>query len=820
MGDFNVTLKTSEHSAGGSFMSNDMLEFNKCVNSIEVEDICSSSFHFTWTKSLKNPNSSIMKKLDRMMINEEFIQQFWSAYGIFLPFVISDSKEWNGTTEILGCSYVQKKVVMKLQAKVEKNPFDKDLKINVASLLNDYMEATNDELKTLSQKLNLCMRFEGDNVANVFVEHFKKFLGTKHEVQPLESIEVDFDTVLNKEEANAMIGQVTDEEIKETVFDIDSNKASGPDGYTSGISKILTNRIKAGLQKVVNINQSAFNLGSHIQDNILIAQELLKEGKKFKFHYGCKDLKLSNMCFADDLLVLCNGDTESVQIIKNAMDQFSSVSGLFPNIGKSTIFFGSVPLDVQRDILTIMPFQVGKLPMKYLGVPLIAKKLGINDCKSLVNKVSEKINCWKNKVLSYAGRIQLIASVLSSMQIYWASVYMLPSSTINEIEKLLKGFLWCQGPLTSGKAKVAWKQVCLPKEQGGLGIKSLKKWNEVLLIKQLWKIIEGKESLWVKWVNVVKLKGSSIWDIEAKYNDSCGWKKLLELRNRIKAHVFYSIGDGRNVSMWFDKWDSNGPLCDIIPRREWYRERYNDKETVAQMINNGVWIWPIQWYSNYPILCNIAAPTLTEGTKDKVYWIDSYNVKKEFSTNQAWHDLRGNWHHVIWFSQFQPRHAFILWLATKERLATQDRIAKWNGQISTECPLCKKEKDSHEHLFFKCDYAEKIWYSLKVKMGRTHYNNELKSIKTSLSQTKANKNIGLNGFASNTLESSGHDCTFLVASFIQLGLGRKLDELVKEKRSSPGRCTIRNGLSLDIKGLGGWCINILYIVTGGLGGYN
>ncbi|GKC68147.1 reverse transcriptase domain-containing protein [Tanacetum coccineum] len=182
----------------------------------------------------------------------------------------------------------------------------------------------------------------------------------------------------------------------------------------------------------------------------LLLSKNIQKAKKFKFHYGCKDLKLSNICFADDF----------------------------------------VPLDVQRDILTIMPFQVGKLPMKYLGVPLIAKKLGINDCKSLVNKVSEKINCWKNKVLSYAGRIQLIASVLSSMQIYWASVYMFPSSTINEIEKLLKGFLWCQGPLTSGKAKVAWKQVCLPKEQGGLGIKSLKKWNEVLLIKQLWKIIE------------------------------------------------------------------------------------------------------------------------------------------------------------------------------------------------------------------------------------------------------------------------------------------------------------------------------------------
>ncbi|GKD74119.1 hypothetical protein Tco_1332401, partial [Tanacetum coccineum] len=276
-------------------------------------------------------------------------------------FVDCVRKEWD--TEIHGLCNLKEKL-SEAQAKVEKNPFDKDLKINAASLLNDYMEATNDELKLLHQKAKIKwlsegdqntayfhgilksrkhkgriesiydergMRFEGDNVANMFVEHFKKFLGTKHEVQPLESIEVDFDTVLNKEEANAMIGQVTDEEIKETVFDIDNNKASGPDGYTSGffkkawsivgkevclaikdfflngkllgeinatiialvpkvevpnkvsefrpiaccnviyksISKILTNRIKAGLQKVVNINQSAFILGRHIQDNIL-----------------------------------------------------------------------------------------------------------------------------------------------------------------------------------------------------------------------------------------------------------------------------------------------------------------------------------------------------------------------------------------------------------------------------------------------------------------------------------------------------------------------------------------------------------------------
>nr|GFA26328.1 RNA-directed DNA polymerase, eukaryota, reverse transcriptase zinc-binding domain protein [Tanacetum cinerariifolium] len=44
MGDFNVTLKTHEHSAGGSFMIEDMIEFNECINKLELEDICSTGF--------------------------------------------------------------------------------------------------------------------------------------------------------------------------------------------------------------------------------------------------------------------------------------------------------------------------------------------------------------------------------------------------------------------------------------------------------------------------------------------------------------------------------------------------------------------------------------------------------------------------------------------------------------------------------------------------------------------------------------------------------------------------------------------------------
>lgn len=67
-----------------------MSEFQDCVTKIELQDLHSSGFHYTWTKSFKNPKCRTLKKLDRIMINEEFLYKFQQAHGIFLPYVTSD----------------------------------------------------------------------------------------------------------------------------------------------------------------------------------------------------------------------------------------------------------------------------------------------------------------------------------------------------------------------------------------------------------------------------------------------------------------------------------------------------------------------------------------------------------------------------------------------------------------------------------------------------------------------------------------------------------------------------------------------------------
>jgi hypothetical protein len=92
--DINLTLKPNEHSNGNSSMTADMTDFQDCLNLIEFEDICSTWQFYTWTKNLHKvktgDQSGVLKKLDRVMSNEEFIKKFPSTHAVYHPYLISD----------------------------------------------------------------------------------------------------------------------------------------------------------------------------------------------------------------------------------------------------------------------------------------------------------------------------------------------------------------------------------------------------------------------------------------------------------------------------------------------------------------------------------------------------------------------------------------------------------------------------------------------------------------------------------------------------------------------------------------------------------
>ncbi|GJW30950.1 RNA-directed DNA polymerase, eukaryota, reverse transcriptase zinc-binding domain protein [Tanacetum coccineum] len=100
--------------------------------------------------------------------------------------------------------------------------------------------------------------------------------------------------------------------------------------------------------------------------SLLIARNI-QESVGFMYQKGCKELKLTHLCFIDDLLVLSYGNATSVKIIKKSLMELSSSSCLLPNLNKSSVFFCNVNIVEKQEILNVLPFRIGHLPGNFFA---------------------------------------------------------------------------------------------------------------------------------------------------------------------------------------------------------------------------------------------------------------------------------------------------------------------------------------------------------------------------------------------------------------------------------------------------------------------
>nr|GEX55649.1 hypothetical protein [Tanacetum cinerariifolium] len=383
----------------------------------------------------------------------------------------------------------------------------------------------------------------------------------------------------------------------------------------------------------------------------------VKEADGFKYHRFCLEMELINLCFVDDLFLFTHADVNSAKIIMESLDEFKHVYGLTSSLPKSTAYFCNVLNHTKLAILQVMPFEEGRLPIKYLGVPLVPFKLVYKDCKELIVKVHARTNDWKNKSLSITGRLQLVQSVISSINVYWASAFILPTRILLDIEQIMRGFLWCQGSMKKGKSKVAWE-----------------------------KLLSKKESLWVTWIHMHKIKDRNFWDLPCHGKMSWAWRKVLQLRSIIRKFVWHKIGDGNHTSIWFDQWCHLSPLADFISHRDMYRAGLSSSSKVADLFATGSFVWPPD------LLC-------------------LHSIRPR--------DVKVDWVDVVWFPNCIPRHAFNLWLVIKKKLKMQDRLLEWdvNGSLARSYTLCESQPDSHEHLFFECSFSRQVWCHMRNLVG-------------------------------------------------------------------------------------------------------
>ncbi|XP_022857249.1 uncharacterized protein LOC111378309 [Olea europaea var. sylvestris] len=396
-----------------------------------------------------------------------------------------------------------------------------------------------------------------DQVAMEFVNFYTSLLG---ENCPTRSIEMEILTngpLVSLEEGNNLIRDISYEEIKNALFDIGDEKlrpilgdvvdhaqAAFVEAYDSVCWDFLRD-VLHGLQfpstfvhwvmecvtstsYSIALNETLHGFfkgrkcirqGDPLSPFLFVIcieylSRLLKaatDDSDFNFHPKCGPQKITHLAFADDLMLFVRGDVMSVKIVMDCLSNFRSASGLRLNVLKSSLFTAGTHGQILEDILELTSVPRDSMSFRYLGILLASEKLKVGCYAFFLDKITTYIGAWNCSTLSYVGKIELIRAVLQGVECLWLSIFPIPATIISRIVSLYQKFLW-----GSKKSLVSWKYICLPKEEGGLGLKDLKSWNLALLAKSLWNIHNKKDTVGL---------------VRPWKDHSSLFKKLLEIRD-------------------------------------------------------------------------------------------------------------------------------------------------------------------------------------------------------------------------------------------------------------------------------------------------
>nr|GFC11832.1 RNA-directed DNA polymerase, eukaryota, reverse transcriptase zinc-binding domain protein [Tanacetum cinerariifolium] len=196
LGDWIVSLNVTDHSAVSSCKSNDMLDFQECIKDSEIKDLNYSgtypNVHAVFLSHMTSDHSHGVLIMPQMLDKKKDFR-FNNFIADKDEFISTVEHEWG--IPIKGCEMFKLEEKVKvIQAKVDADPHN-------------------------------------------FVSHFQKFLGSSFPVKNIENRDLTVNTKISMEEAKFMVRKIKDDKIKAAMFDINDNKAPGPNGYTSKFFK-------------------------------------------------------------------------------------------------------------------------------------------------------------------------------------------------------------------------------------------------------------------------------------------------------------------------------------------------------------------------------------------------------------------------------------------------------------------------------------------------------------------------------------------------------------------------------------------------------
>ncbi|XP_059629767.1 uncharacterized protein LOC132272684 [Cornus florida] len=389
----------------------------------------------------------------------------------------------------------------------------------------------------------------------------------------------------------------------------------------------MANRLSLVLNTLVGPKQSVFVKDRKIQDALILAHEMIEDFKgprhasmalkvdikkaynSVSWDFLLKILKgygfsareeisvthaaaqtqptMNLVFFADDLLIAYKASVPNAKALVGLFKNFEELSGLQISQQKSTVIF-SRAVRRKQTLLRVLKCSEEQFPIKYLGLPLSPYGLKKANCQCLIDKVSGKINCWCTKMLSVAGKVELIRSTINPIFLYWCSIYTVPVFVINQLQKMCRNFIWGSTDHSKKLHLMSWDMITRDKAEGGLRLRKLVNIQSASKVVLTWDFLTSKDRLWVSWFRNKYTSQSNYWNVIPKITHSVIWKAMLEIRDPMLQHVNFCIGNGLMFNM-------QDPRCDGLTFSQRFGHRVlrslntPKTATLSRLLRNGTW---------------------------------------------------------------------------------------------------------------------------------------------------------------------------------------------------------------------------------------